>query len=149
MVAAVRVQRGVGDDHGTPGIITVGEQQWHLLELPWRNNRQRMSCIPANTYPAQFHQSAKFGSTIWIREIPNRFGVLMHSGNVAGDTDKEWMTHSLGCLLPGRRAGKLTVGGKQQRAVLSSRTAMREILTALRAIVGRATAFEIEIIGAK
>lgn len=62
------------------------------LELPWRHNEQQVSCIPEGTYPITWENHAKFGQVYRLHNVPNRDGVLIHTGNELGDTH--------GCLLP-------------------------------------------------
>jgi len=63
------------------------------LELPWRNNERKVSCIPAGTYQIVHHNSPKFGWSLWLQEVPGRTGILIHKGNYTRDI--------LGCILPG------------------------------------------------
>ncbi len=86
------------------------------LELPWRDNRQNVSCIPAGTYPLVWHESKKH-KAFHVKDVPGRSGILIHSGNLAGDTDKGFKTDSEGCILLGVNRGILY----GQRAVLHSR----------------------------
>ena len=63
------------------------------LELPWRNNERRISCIPALNYRAIQHTSPKFGWCLWLQDVPNRSEILIHQGN--------YTSQILGCILPG------------------------------------------------
>lgn len=63
------------------------------LELPWKNNQQDVSRIPANHYEAVKRESPQFGMSLWIRNVPNRTWILIHRGNYFKDT--------LGCILVG------------------------------------------------
>jgi len=63
------------------------------LELPWKDNLQRVSCIPANTYTVKKHNSPKFGLCFWIQNVPGRSEILIHRGNFYFDI--------LGCVLLG------------------------------------------------
>lgn len=63
------------------------------LELPWLDNKFRVSCIPAGNYKAVKHVSPKFGDSFWIKDVPARSGILIHRGNFVRNT--------AGCLLPG------------------------------------------------
>lgn len=96
------------------------------LELPWRDNARNISCIPAGTYRCTWHKSPRFGWTYWVRNVPDRSGILFHAGNWAGDTSHGYRTHSWGCILLGRRRGML----KGQQAVLASRLAVRDFYDA-------------------
>lgn len=64
------------------------------LELPWKNNKQRVSCIPVGTYKVIKHTSPKFGKCFWIQDVPGRSEILIHKGNFYSDI--------LGCILPGK-----------------------------------------------
>ena len=63
------------------------------LELPWKNNERRVSCIPIGTYEIKEHTSPKFGWSLWLQDVPNRTAILIHRGNYTRDI--------LGCILPG------------------------------------------------
>ena len=60
------------------------------LELPWRGNERRVSCIPAGSWLVTRHRSPKHGETFLVN-VPGRTGILFHSGNTEADT--------LGCIL--------------------------------------------------
>lgn len=124
----VRLQREPTTDQGTFGKLTIGGDSFFTAEPPWRNNASNRSCIPDGKYTMLPHISPRFGKCLLIVDTKPRTVVLIHSGNLAGDTAKGYKTHSHGCLLPGTRQGKLTVNNKRQRAVLCSKTAMRRIL---------------------
>lgn len=63
------------------------------LELPWRDNKKGESCIPEGTYTCKRFQSSKFGNTFEVCYVPDRQGILFHTGNTAKDTK--------GCVLIG------------------------------------------------
>lgn len=117
------LRRILSDDQGTLGVLTVGDFTCFMMELPWRDNMRKMSCIPAGLYELQIVQSPRFGKSYWFRQVPGRSEVLIHSGAWAGDTTKGWKTHSQGCLLPGKYHGvwEHEPGGKKQRAVMVSK----------------------------
>ena len=115
-------------DEGTIGRLTAGDLACFVMEPPWRDNRRNLSCIPAGRYLVQPHRSPRFGRCLLVPEVPDRTHILVHAGNVGGDVEGGWHTHTLGCLLPGLRRGRLPVKGRMQRAVLSSRTALRHLM---------------------
>ena len=135
------LQRIETSDHGTVGRLVsdaLPEPLW-TMEPPWRGNQRRISCILPGTYTVIPHRSPRFGKCLLVTETEGRSHILFHSGNLGGDSAKGFKTHTLGCILPGLRAGKLKHKGRLQRAVLSSRTAFRHLMDA-------ATApFELEI----
>lgn len=121
-----RLVRMHGDDQGTPGIVVSPGGWWHTLELPWRDNRRKLSCIPPGTYLCTVVQSPRFGRCYWVRDVPGRSEILIHPGNVAGEIPR-WKSHVQGCIQLGMRPG--TLWG--QRAVLVSRPAVRAFCDAM------------------
>jgi hypothetical protein len=71
----------------------------YTIELPWLDNRQDQSCIPATTYTCATHNSQEHPNTWEIANVPQRTGVLIHNGN----TEKG----SLGCIVVGSTTGVL------------------------------------------
>lgn len=93
------------------------------LELPWRNNAPRVSCVPAGTYPAHRRYSPKHKYELFeLDGVPNRSNIELHVGNLTAD--------SLGCILLGMRFGML--GDKH--GILASGEAFRVFMEALRGV---------------
>ena len=111
-------------DQGTEGIVIYKGQYCYSLELPWRDNKQNISCIPKGEYDAVIRISPHFGRVYWILEVEGRSYILVHSGNWAGDTMKGYKTHTEGCILFGKYRGEL----QGQRAILASRPALRKFI---------------------
>ena len=118
-------------DHGTFGLLRYGELRLHIAEPPWRDNQPNLSCVPPGRYNLLPHVSPRFGRCLLVAGVRGRSHILVHAGNVGGDKLKGLHTHTLGCLLPGLARGSLLIKGVHQRAVLSSRTAMRYLLAAI------------------
>jgi hypothetical protein len=55
----------------------------HCIELPWKNNERRISCIPEGSYSLKKCNSAKFGEHIEITGVENRNLILFHPANNA------------------------------------------------------------------
>lgn len=111
-------------DQGTEGILVSGNYDCRTLELPWRNNQKQISCIPPGEYDVEIRISNKYGRVYWVRHVPNRTYILIHSGNYAGDVSKGYKSHVMGCILLGKESGFL--GG--QVAVLNSRITVRAFM---------------------
>lgn len=63
----------------------------HSLELPWKENKSNVSCIPAGTYTVTWSFSPrKLKYTYRVQNVPNRAGILFHSAN--------YVTDLLGCI---------------------------------------------------
>lgn len=69
---------------GTNGSITFdGEHICHTIELPWRNNTPRLSCIPEGRYLLQKKRYSKHGEQIGIPAVLGREAILIHAANDA------------------------------------------------------------------
>lgn len=115
--------RGPSTDQGTFGWVFAGKLLCRLLELPWRDNTQQLSCIPPGSYKCVWHRSPRFGWCYHVTGVPGRGSILIHPGNFAGDSTKGFKTHSHGCLLPCTYTGKLY----GQNAGLASGPALRRL----------------------
>lgn len=81
------------------------------VELPWKDNSQKVSCIPEGIYDVQKRLSEKFGEVIRVLNVTGREGILIHAGNKVSDVQ--------GCILPGIKSNDI---------VISSRIHLRKIL---------------------
>lgn len=76
---------------------------FRTLELPWRNNINKISCIPPGTYKAVPRVSEKYGKHFHILDVPGRSFILIHYGNFVSD--------STGCILVGASLRDLNKDG--------------------------------------
>jgi hypothetical protein len=67
--------------------------QYFTLELPWKNNQRKISCIPEGTYKLEHRFSPKYGQHFWVKDVPGRDMILIHAGNKPADL--------LGCIAVG------------------------------------------------
>lgn len=130
--------RTTTSDQGTEGILATEDFFCKTLELPWRYNRRSISCIPSGKYIVKIRQSPKYGSVYWVTNVRDRTWILIHSGNVAGDTSKGFRTHVNGCILLGKKHGWLW----NQRAVLTSKPTIRKFRNVM-----KDETFELTVIG--
>ena len=100
--------------------------KWDSLELPWLDNQRRVSCIPKGSYKAKKHNSPKFGSSLWLQDVPNRSEILVHKGN--------YHTDILGCILIGRFLKDINNDGLID--VVESGKAVKELLAHLKDMDG-------------
>jgi hypothetical protein len=94
---------------------------FHTLELPYLENKRRISAIPQGNYKCEKRISQKYGHHWHVLDVENRTLILIHSGN--------YHTHTLGCILVGRNLVDLNKDGLED--VTDSVTTMnklREIL---------------------
>jgi len=120
----IRLKRS---DCGSEGVLIFQNFHCYSLELPWKDNQQNISCIPAGNYTVRIRMSPKYGRIYWILEVPGRSYILIHSGNWAGDVSKGFKTHTNGCILLGKYTGYL----QGQRAVLCSRPTITKFMNLL------------------
>jgi hypothetical protein len=91
------------------------------LELPWKDNEKRISCIPDGEYEVIKHTSPKFGECFWIQDVPDRSEILFHSGS--------FYTNTLGCVLVGK--GFTDINGDGLLDLVHSRDTMKDLLKLL------------------
>lgn len=77
----------------------------HTLELAWRNNARRISCIPEGRYELVPNPNPKtrFPGSWLVRNVPNRSAILFHAGNDASLEDGNEDVDTMGCILPQTR----------------------------------------------
>lgn len=130
------LQRLESSDEGTSGALLFADKKLHALELPWRDLNKdglgdpQRSCITPGTYILKWHESPTRG---WVYEVTNvalRSNVLVHSANLAGDTDRGWVSELLGCVALGLNKGVMSEYKgqkiKPQKCITSSRTACKQ-----------------------
>ena len=75
------------------GELRIGNDIFKTLELPWRDNKKEISCIPEGKYVCVSRVSKKYGNHFEVKNVKNRFAILIHAGN--------FYYHTLGCILIG------------------------------------------------
>jgi hypothetical protein len=95
--------------------------QFRTIELPWRGNQRRISCIPEGEYTVISHTSPKFGRTFWLQNVSGRSEILVHVGNFTRDL--------LGCIAPGEAHKDIDKDGIMD--VTNSRKMMNALLSLL------------------
>lgn len=81
-------------EDGTNGTLWIdGELICYTIELPWRDNRHGISCIPEGTYQLSSRSNRKFGKHFELLDVENRANILMHPANKA-------LTELKGCIAP-------------------------------------------------
>ena len=60
------------------------------MELPWKNNAHKVSCIPAGKYHAEPRVSEAHGHHFHVLNVPGRDMILVHEGN--------YVRNFLGCI---------------------------------------------------
>ena len=117
-----RLERVKSDVMGTFGRLSTS-LGWHAIsiEMPWLDNARMVSCIPTGEYLVEWVESPKFRRpTYLVRDVPDRDGIRIHPGNLAGDITRGLISHFNGCIGLGMRLGVLA----RQRAVMTSAPAV-------------------------
>ncbi|HTO36362.1 MAG TPA: DUF5675 family protein [Flavobacterium sp.] len=65
----------------------------YTIELPWKNNEKRVSCIPEGKYKLRKRFSQKFNWHIEIIDVKDRIHILFHPANSA-------LKELNGCIAP-------------------------------------------------
>jgi len=127
-IRKAQLLRFESSDQGTfSSLLLDGFHFCYFGELPWRNNRRSLSCIPAGTYRCSLIDSPRFGLVYEVKDVFGRTLILIHAGNYAGDKLLELKTDSEGCLLPGSSVGEMN----GQQAVTASRYTLRRFMDEL------------------
>lgn len=88
----------------TRGVLLINKEPvCCTLELPWRANEFRVSCIPDGSYQIvktiarMTNGGMHIPETFEVQDVPNRTGILFHIGNTVADSN--------GCILLGESFG--------------------------------------------
>jgi hypothetical protein len=86
------------DDVQTLGHMTVYDGlkkifECSTLELPWKDNKNSISCIPDGSYWLEKYNSPSKGECFLFSRVKSRSMIEIHKGN--------YYTDILGCILPG------------------------------------------------
>ena len=88
---------------GTNGeVYQWGERVCFTIELPWRQNERKRSCIPEGRYRLRRRFSPRFGEHLAVQGVKGRTAILVHPANDAA-------TELEGCIAP---VSSLTGEGK-------------------------------------
>jgi hypothetical protein len=114
--------------YGTFGkMITDSGFYCNSLELPWKGNKRKLSCIPALEYLCKIISSPHFGKVYQLQNVPGRSYILTHSINFGGDVELGLKTELEGCIGLGEHRGVM----KGQKCLLVSRPAVRRFMEAM------------------
>ena len=90
----LRLVRNQESLQSTIGNLYYGENLiCRTLELPWRDNKKDVSCIPTGEYELAWTFSSRFQKNTWqLMNVPARTGIRIHSANLASELQ--------GCIAP-------------------------------------------------
>ena len=100
---------------GTNGVIyNNGKLICKTIELPWRYNARRISCIPEGKYFLKKRHSRKYGWHLEVLDVRNRSTILFHPANNA-------KTELNGCIAPVSKISGAGRGLMSKKAFLKLR----------------------------
>jgi len=88
------------------------------LERGWRDNKSRVSCVPAGVYSLKLEHSPRFKKKLWeLYGVPNRSECKFHAANY-------WRQLN-GCIALGNK--HVDIDGDGDVDITSSRTVMKKL----------------------
>ena len=107
---------------GTNGKLECeGKLICHTIELPWKNNETKVSCIPEGKYLLQKRYSKKFKWHIEIMNVSNRGSILFHPANNA-------IKELNGCIAPVTKISGAGLGIMSRKAFAKLKTIVYKAL---------------------
>ena len=91
------------------------------IELPWKENQKKVSCIPEGKYLLQKRYSKKFKWHIEIMDVPNRSSILFHPANNA-------IKELNGCIAPVTKISGAGLGLMSRKAFTKLKTIVYKVL---------------------
>ena len=97
----VTLERVRFSDEGTFGVVGLEGSTFRLYsgELPWKDNKSFVSCIPEGLYTCMHNYSPRFKkNTYLVENVPGRTAIRIHVCNFVGDEDKGYVSEIGGCI---------------------------------------------------
>lgn len=119
----VKIQRIQKSEFQVLGILTIYDKHnfpfWECrtLELPDKDNQNRISCIPNGEYEVIKRNSAKYGWHFHILSVLNRTLILIHNAN--------YVRQLKGCIAVG--LSHTDIDGDGLRDVTRSKSTMKDL----------------------
>lgn len=107
---------------GTNGKLECeGKLICNTIELPWKNNETKVSCIPEGKYFIRKRYSKKFQWHLEVIEVKNRSLILFHPANNA-------LKELNGCIAPVTKISRAGLGFQSRKAFTKLRTIVYKAL---------------------
>ncbi len=121
MVKDLVLKRSYFQDATIGHLFPLGQDNplWFTIEPPDLDNKKNISCIPEGVYEVKPYSSVKYPDVWELQNVHNRTKILIHVGNWVSDTD--------GCILIGTSTGYLQHSRSCEKAVKSSKQAIKEL----------------------
>ena len=93
----------------------------YAIELPWKNNEKRVSCIPEGKYFIRKRYSQKFKWHLEVLDVENRSFILFHPANNA-------LRELNGCIAPVTKLSRPGLGLMSRKAFEKLKTLVYQAL---------------------
>ena len=108
--------------NGTNGKLECkGKSICNTIELPWRENESRVSCIPEGKYFIKKRYSQKFQWHLEVLDVKNRSLILFHPANNA-------LQELNGCIAPVTKLSGPGLGLMSRKAFISLKSMVYKAL---------------------
>ena len=108
--------------NGTNGKLECeGKLICNTIELPWKNNETRVSCIPEGNYFIKKRYSQKFQWHLVIENVQNRSLILFHPANNA-------LQELNGCIAPVTKLSGPGLGLMSRKAFITLKRLVYKVL---------------------
>ncbi len=108
--------------YGTNGKLECeGKLICNTIELPWKNNETRVSCIPEGKYFIKKRYSQKFQWHLEIENVQNRSLILFHPANNA-------LQELNGCIAPVTKLSGPGLGLMSRKAFITLKRLVYKVL---------------------
>tara|TARA_R110002096_G_C14392442_1_gene706644 strand:+ start:308 stop:715 length:408 start_codon:yes stop_codon:yes gene_type:complete len=87
-------------------------------ELPWKGNKQNISCIPRGIYHVSHRESAKYGNHLHVEDVKDRTWILIHVAN--------FEEQLRGCIAVGKSYADIDKDGDLD--ITSSRSTLKKLI---------------------
>jgi hypothetical protein len=123
-----RIYRLYTGPEGTFGRFVTDGTVLFSGELPWRENKANVSCIPVGNYVCRWTYSQRFKRFMYLVDgVSGRTGIRFHSANFMGDVNDGCKSQLNGCIALGEKLGTMN----KQKALLLSKPAIRRFEEAM------------------
>lgn len=112
----------------TEGVLHVFDNgklvgSFNTLELPWKKNKQWISCIPKGTYPVTYRKAEESRNFDYdhfhVQNVPGRTWILIHIAN--------FIRQLLGCIAIGKYGQRWDIDGDGLRDIAHSTRGLNEL----------------------
>ena len=108
--------------NGTNGKLeSDGKFICYTIELPWKENETKVSCIPEGKYVIRKRYSRKYNWHLEVVDVPSRKGILLHPANNAQSELK-------GCIAPVSKLSGAGLGLMSRKAFTKFKNLVYKVL---------------------